>query len=56
MVVAGILLVLAVLVVLFTLRLISSHAASDKKLAFFREKRTAAKLLSLTEEKCTFSI
>ena len=29
MVVAGILLVLAVLVVLFTLRLISSHAASD---------------------------
>lgn len=41
MVVAGILLVLAVLVVLFTLRLISSHAASDKKLAFSgkREQR-----------------
>lgn len=56
MVVAGILLVLAVLVVLFTLHLISSHAASDKKLAFFKEKRTAAKLMDLTEDKGTFYI
>lgn len=46
MIVVGVILVLIALVVLFTLQLISKHAASDKQLVFFRDKRTQAKLIS----------
>ena len=42
MIIIGAILVLAVLVILFTLRLISNHAAADKELVFFKEKRTRA--------------
>jgi hypothetical protein len=40
MIVVGVILVLIALVVLFTLQLISKHAASDKQLVLFRDKRT----------------
>ena len=56
MTVLGIILVLIVLVILFTLRLISNHAASDKLLVFYKEKRTQAKLVSKTDEKIEFSV
>ena len=56
MTVMGIFLVLIVLVILFTLRLISNHAASDKLLVFFKDKRTQAKLVSKADEKIVFSI
>ena len=56
MIVLGIILVLIVLVILFTLQLISKHAASDKLLVFFIDKRTQAKLLSKTDDKIEFSI
>ena len=56
MIVLGIILVLLALVVLFTLRLISRHAAADKQLVFYKEKRTQAKLLSKTEDKVVFSM
>ena len=56
MTVLGIILVLLVLVILFTLRLISNHAASDKLLVFYKEKRTQAKLVSKTDEKIEFSV
>ena len=36
MIIIGAILVLAVLVILFTLRLISNHAAADKELVFFK--------------------
>ena len=48
--------VLIALVVLFTLQLISKHAASDKLLVFYKDKRTQAKLVSKTEDKIEFSI
>lgn len=56
MIVLGILAVLAVLAALFTLRLISSHAAADKKLIFYKEKRTPATLVSSGEGKIVFSV
>ena len=56
MTVLGLILVLIVLVILFTLRLISNHAASDKLLVFYKEKRTQAKLVSKTDEKIEFSV
>ena len=56
MIVLGIILVLIVLVILFTLQLISKHAASDKLLVFYKDKRTQAKLISKTDEKIEFSI
>ena len=56
MIVLGIILVLIVLVILFTLQLISKHAASDKLLVFYKDKRTQAKLLSKTDEKIEFSV
>ena len=56
MIVLGIILVLIVLVILFTLQLISKHAASAKLLVFFIDKRTQAKLLSKTDDKIEFSI
>ena len=56
MIVLGIILVLIVLVILFTLQLISKHAASDKLLVFYKDKRTQAKLVSKTDEKIEFSI
>ena len=56
MTVLGIILVLIVLVILFTLQLISKHAASDKLLVFYKDKRTQAKLVSKTDEKIEFSI
>ena len=56
MIIIGAILVLAVLVILFTLRLISNHAAADKELVFFKEKRTRAKLVSTSAEKIMFSI
>ena len=56
MTVLGIILVLIVLVILFTLQLISKHAASDKLLVFHKDKRTQAKLESKTDEKIEFSI
>ena len=56
MIVLGIILVLIVLVILFTLQLISKHAAADKLLVFYKEKRTQAKLISKTEDKIEFSI
>ena len=56
MTVLGIILVLIVLVILFTLRLISNHAASDKLLVFYKEKRTQAKLVSKTDEIIEFSV
>ena len=43
MIIIGAILALAVLVILFTLRLISNHAAADKELVFFKEKRTRTK-------------
>ena len=43
MIVLGVILVLIVLVILFTLQLISKHAASDKLLVFFKNRRTQAK-------------
>ena len=56
MIVLGIILVLMVLVILFTLNLISKHAASDKLLVFYKEKRTSAKLISKKDDKIEFSI
>ena len=56
MIVVGVILVLIALVVLFTLQLISKHAASDKQLVFFRDKRTQAKLISKTDEKIEFGV
>ena len=56
MTVLGIILVLIVLVILFTLQLISKHAASDKLLVFYKDKRTQARLVSKTEDKIEFSI
>ena len=56
MIVLGIILVLIVLVILFTLQLISKHAASDKLLVFYKDKRTQAKLVSKTDDKIEFSI
>ena len=56
MIVLGIILVLIVLVILFTLQLISKHAASDKLLVFYKDKRTQAKLVSKRSEKIEFSI
>ena len=56
MIVLGIILVLIVLVILFTLQLISKHAASDKLLVFYKGKRTPARLLSKTDEKIEFSV
>ena len=56
MTVLGIILVLIVLVILFTLQLISKHAASDKLLVFYKDKRTQAKLVSKRSEKIEFSI
>ena len=56
MTVLGIILVLIVLVILFTLQLISKHAASDKLLVFYKDKRTQAKLISKTDKKIEFSI
>ena len=56
MTVLGIILVLIVLVILFTLQLISKHAASDKLLVFYKDKRTQAKLVSKTDDKIEFSI
>ena len=56
MTVLGIILVLIVLVILFTLQLISKHAASDKLLVFYKDKRTQAKLISKTDDKIEFSI
>lgn len=56
MIVLGILAVLAILVVLFTLHLISVHAAADKKLIFYKEKRTRAALVSAEEEKIIFCV
>ena len=56
MIVVGVILVLIALVVLFTLQLISKHAASDKQLVFFRDKRTQAKLISETDEKIEFGV
>jgi hypothetical protein len=56
MIVLGIILVLIVLVILFTLQLISKHAASDKLLVFYKDKRTQAKPLSKTDEKIEFTI
>ena len=56
MIVVGVILVLIALVVLFTLQLISKHAASDKQLVFYRDKRTQAKLISKTDEKIEFGV
>ena len=56
MIVLGMILVLIVLVILFTLQLISKHAASDKLLVFYKDKRTQAKLVSKRSEKIEFSI
>lgn len=56
MTVLGIILVLIVLVILFTLRLISKHAAADKLLVFYKDKRTQAKLISKTDAKIEFSV
>ena len=56
MTVLGIILVLIVLVILFTLQLISKHAAADKLLVFLKDKRTQAKLLTKTDEKIEFFI
>ena len=56
MIVVGVILVLIALVVLFTLQLISKHAASDKLLVFYKEKRTQAKLVSKTKDKIEFSV
>ena len=56
MIIVGAILVLIVLVILFTLGLISNHAAADKKLVFFKEKRTRAKLISKSEDKIEFSV
>lgn len=56
MIVVGVILVLVALVVLFTLQLISKHAASDKLLVFYKEKRTQATLVSKTGEKIEFSV
>ena len=56
MIVLGIILVLIVLVILFTLQLISKHAAADKLLVFYKEKRTQAKLVSKSEDKIEFSV
>lgn len=56
MIVVGVILVLIALVVLFTLQLISKHAASDKQLVFFRDKRMQAKLISKTDEKIEFGV
>ena len=56
MIVLGIILLLLAAVVLFTLRLISGHAAADKLLVFYKEKRTRARLLSESAEKIMFSV
>ena len=56
MIVVGVILVLIALIVLFPLQLISKHAASDKLLVFYKDKRTQAKLVSKTEDKIEFSI
>ena len=56
MIVLGVILVLILLVILFTLQLISKHAASDKLLVFYKDKRTQAKLVSKRSEKIEFSI
>ncbi len=56
MIIVGAILAAAVLVILFTLRLISAHAAADKQLVFCREKRTQAELVSKSDEKIEFSI
>ena len=42
--------------ILFTLQLISKHAAADKLLVFYKDKRTQAKLISKAEEKIEFCI
>ena len=56
MTVLGIILVLIVLVILFTLQLISKHAAADKLLVFFKDRRTPAKPLSKTDDRIEFSV
>ena len=56
MTVLGIILVLIVLVAICTLRLISNHAAADKLLVFYKEKRTQAKLVSAAADQIVFSV
>jgi len=54
MIILGAILAVLVLIVLFTLRLISRHAEADRQLNFYKEKRTEAKLVSKTDEKIVF--
>ena len=55
MIVSAVIVVLIVLVALFTLHLIRSHAADDKRLVFYKGRRTKAALVSRTDDKVVFS-